>query len=126
MFPRDGKYNHFAEFEIIGGKLLPDGKYQRPTVTLLCNFPPATADKPSLLSHSEVETLFHEFGHVLHTITTRAKYGRFAGTQVRPISVRVPCQCFKNWVGIKMCSILSRRINRNHRRRFPATTIRKL
>src|SRR6202008_750486 len=31
MFPRDGKFNHFAEFEIIGGKLLPDGKYQRPT-----------------------------------------------------------------------------------------------
>src|SRR5205823_3756526 len=78
----DGKFNHFAEFEIIGGKLLPDGKYQRPTVTLLCNFPPATADKPSLLSHNEVETLFHEFGHVLHTITTHAKYARFAGTHV--------------------------------------------
>ncbi len=40
MFPRDGKFNHFAEFGIIGGKLLPNGKYQRPTVALLCNFPP--------------------------------------------------------------------------------------
>jgi len=40
MFPREGKFNHFAEFEIIGGKLLPSGKYQRPTVALLCNFPP--------------------------------------------------------------------------------------
>jgi Zn-dependent oligopeptidase len=98
MFPRDGKYNHFAEFEIIGGKLSPDGKYQRPTVTLLCNFPPATADKPSLLSHSEVETLFHEFGHVLHTITTRAKYGRFAGTHVPTDFVEAPSQMLQNWV----------------------------
>jgi Zn-dependent oligopeptidase len=98
MFPRDGKYNHFAEFEIIGGKLLPDGKYQRPTVTLLCSFPPATADKPSLLSHSEVETLFHEFGHVLHTITTRAKYGRFAGTHVPTDFVEAPSQMLQNWV----------------------------
>src|SRR5437868_14515605 len=98
MFPRDGKYNHFAEFEIIGGKLLPDGKYQRPTVTLLCNFPPATADKPSLLSHTEVETLFHEFGHVLHTITTRAKYGRFAGTHVPTDFVEAPSQMLQNWV----------------------------
>jgi Zn-dependent oligopeptidase len=98
MFPRDGKYNHFAELEIIGGKLLPDGKYQRPTVTLLCNFPPATADKPSLLSHSEVETLFHEFGHVLHTITTRAKYGRFAGAHVPTDFVEAPSQMLQNWV----------------------------
>ena len=40
MFPREGKYNHFAQFGIIEGKLLPDGKYQRPTVALVCNFPP--------------------------------------------------------------------------------------
>src|SRR6266513_5424554 len=82
MFPREGRFNHFAEFEIVGGKLLPDGKYQRPTVALLCNFPPATADKPSLMTHSDVETLFHEFGHALHSIVTRPKYGRFAGTHV--------------------------------------------
>src|SRR5437660_9053748 len=73
MFPREGKYNHFAEFEIISGKLLPDGKYQRPAVALLCNFPPPSADKPSLMTHQEVETLFHEFGHALHSIVTRAK-----------------------------------------------------
>jgi Zn-dependent oligopeptidase len=59
MFPREGKFNHFAQFEIISGKLLPDGKYQRPTVALLCNFSPPTADKPSLMTHQEVETLFH-------------------------------------------------------------------
>ena len=39
MFPREGKYNHFAEFAILDGHLLPGGKYQRPTVALVCNFP---------------------------------------------------------------------------------------
>ncbi|MEI7535093.1 MAG: M3 family metallopeptidase, partial [Verrucomicrobiae bacterium] len=82
MFPRDGKYNHFAQFGIIEGKLLPDGKYQRPVCCLVCNFPPPQPDKPSLLSHDEVETVFHEFGHAMHTILTRAKYSRFAGTSV--------------------------------------------
>ena len=56
MFPREGKYNHFAQFGIIEGKLLASGKYQRPTVALICNFPSPAKDKPSLLSHSDVET----------------------------------------------------------------------
>src|SRR5438876_859143 len=98
MFPREGKFNHFAQFDIISGKLLPDGKYQRPTVALLCNFPPATADKPSLLTHTDVETLFHEFGHALHSIVTRAKYGRFAGTHVPGDFVEAPSQMLQNWV----------------------------
>src|SRR5215467_11188517 len=54
MFPREGKFNHFAEFGIISGKLLSDGKYQRPVAALLCNFPPPSADKPSLMTHSDV------------------------------------------------------------------------
>ena len=49
MFPREGKYNHFAMFPLISGKRLPDGTYQRPTVALICNFPTAGKDKPSLL-----------------------------------------------------------------------------
>ena len=126
MFPRDGKYNHFAEFEIIGGKLLPDGKYQRPTVTLLCNFPPATADKPSLLSHSEVETLFHEFGHVLHTITTRAKYGRFAGTHVPTDFVEAPSQMLQNWVWDKNVLDSFAADYREPSKKIPGDTIQKM
>ncbi|MEO6035453.1 MAG: M3 family metallopeptidase [Verrucomicrobiota bacterium] len=98
MFPREGKYNHFAQFGIIEGKLLPDGKYQRPTVSLVCNFPPPSADKPSLLAHSEVETLFHEFGHVMHSVLTRAHSGRFAGTSVPRDFVEAPSQMLENWV----------------------------
>jgi len=126
MFPRDGKYNHFAEFEIIGGKLSPDGKYQRPTATLLCNFPPATADKPSLLSHSEVETLFHEFGHVLHTITTRAKYGRFAGTHVPTDFVEAPSQMLQNWVWDKNVLDSFAADYREPSKKIPGDTIQKM
>ena len=97
MFPRDGKYNHFAQFPIIEGKLLPDGKYQRPVCSLVCNFPPPQPDKPSLLSHDEVETVFHEFGHAMHTILTRAKYSRFAGTSVPQDFVEAPSQMLENW-----------------------------
>ncbi|HEV8185137.1 MAG TPA: M3 family metallopeptidase, partial [Chthoniobacterales bacterium] len=98
MFPREGKYNHFAQFDIIAGKRLADGRYQRPTVTLLCNFPPPSEGKPSLLSHSEVETLFHEFGHVMHSILTRADYARFSGTTVPRDFVEAPSQMLQAWV----------------------------
>jgi len=97
MFPRDGKYNHFAQFGIIEGKLLPDGKYQRPVCALVCNFPPPQPNKPSLLSHDEVETVFHEFGHAMHTILTRAKYSRFSGTSVPQDFVEAPSQMLENW-----------------------------
>ena len=97
MFPRDGKYNHFAQFGIIEGKQLPDGKYQRPVCCLVCNFPPPQPDKPSLLSHDEVVTVFHEFGHAMHTILTRAKYARFSGTSVPQDFVEAPSQMLENW-----------------------------
>ena len=97
MFPRDGKYNHFAQFGIIEGKLLPDGRYQRPVCSLVCNFPPPQPDKPSLMSHDEVETVFHEFGHAMHTILTRAKYSRFSGTSVPQDFVEAPSQMLENW-----------------------------
>src|SRR6185436_12475235 len=98
MFPREGKYNHFAQFGLIEGKLLGSGKYQRPTVALICNFPSPTKDKPSLLSHQDVETLFHEFGHAMHSILTRAKYVRFSGTSVPRDFVEAPSQMLENWV----------------------------
>jgi thimet oligopeptidase len=126
MFPRDGKFNHFAEFEIIGGKLLPDGKYQRPTVALLCNFPPPSADKPSLMTHSDVETLFHEFGHALHTITTHAKYGRFAGTHVPGDFVEAPSQMLQNWVWNKKVLDTFAADYRDPSKKIPAEIVQKM
>ena len=126
MFPREGKFNHFAEFGIISGKQLPDGKYQRPVAALLCNFPPPSADKPSLMTHSDVETLFHEFGHCLHEITTRAKYGRFAGTHVPGDFVEAPSQMLQNWVWDKKVLDTFAADYRDPSKKIPAEIIQKM
>src|SRR5438876_1855496 len=126
MFPREGKFNHFAQFEIISGKLLPDGKYQRPTVALLCNFSPPAADKPSLMTHQEVETLFHEFGHALHSIVTRAKYGRFAGTHVPGDFVEAPSQMLQNWVWDKKVLDTFAADYRDPSKKIPGEIIKKM
>src|ERR1700693_1338065 len=126
MFPREGKFNHFAEFSITGGKLLSDGKYQRPVCALLCNFPPASAAKPSLMTHSDVETLFHEFGHCLHEITTHAKYGRFAGTRVPGDFVEAPSQMLQNWVWDKKVLDTFAADYRDPSKKIPADIIKKM
>jgi Zn-dependent oligopeptidase len=126
MFPREGKFNHFAQFDIISGKLLPNGKYQRPTVALLCNFPPANGDAPSLMTHQDVETLFHEFGHALHSIVTRAKYGRFAGTHVPGDFVEAPSQMLQNWVWDKKVLDTFAADYRDPSKKIPAEIVKKL
>ncbi len=126
MFPREGKFNHFAQFDVISGKLLPNGKYQRPTVALLCNFPPPVGDAPSLMTHQDVETLFHEFGHALHSIATRAKYGRFAGTHVPGDFVEAPSQMLQNWVWDKKVLDTFAADYRDPSKKIPADIVKKL
>ena len=126
MFPREGKFNHFAEFGIISGKQLANGKYQRPVCALLCNFPPPSADKPSLMTHQDVETLFHEFGHCLHEITTRAKYGRFGGTHVPGDFVEAPSQMLQNWVWDKKVLDTFAADYRDPSKKIPADIIKKM
>lgn len=98
LFPREGKFNHYAVFPIIDGKQLDDGRYQRPVCSLVCNFPPPAPDKPSLLTHQDVETMFHEFGHAMHGILTRARFARFAGSSVPGDFVEAPSQMLEAWV----------------------------
>jgi thimet oligopeptidase len=97
LFPREGKYHHFAMFPIIDGKRLADGTYQRPVVSLVCNFTPPSGQTPSLLDHDSVDTLFHEFGHAMHAILTRASFSRFSGTSVPRDFVEAPSQMLENW-----------------------------
>lgn len=126
MFPREGKYHHFAQFGLIDGKVLPDGKYQRPTVALICNFPSPTKDKPSLMSHSDVETLFHEFGHAMHSILTRARYARFSGTSVPRDFVEAPSQMLENWVWDKKVLDSFAADYRDPSKKIPAEILAKL
>lgn len=96
LHPRDDKYGHAACFGTIRGKSTPKG-YQIPTATLVCNFPRGTEDKPALMPHGQVETFFHEFGHVLHHMVTTADLISQSGTSVARDFVEAPSQIFENW-----------------------------
>jgi thimet oligopeptidase len=96
LYPRPNKFSHAACFPMIAGKETPEG-YQMPVATLVCNFPAPTEDTPSLLTHNEVETFFHEFGHVLHNVLTTTALSSHSGTSVSRDFVEAPSQIFENW-----------------------------
>ena len=97
LFPREGTYGHAAAFTLTPGRLLPDSSYQRPVSAIRANFTRPTAGRPSLLQHGEVETLFHEYGHILHQVLTRAELVRFSGTSVERDFVEAPSQIMQHW-----------------------------
>lgn len=72
-------------------------KIERPVIFNVCNFTHPTADSPCLLSIDEVETMFHEFGHGLHGMLSRAKYKSQAGTNVDRDFVELPSQIHEHW-----------------------------
>lgn len=79
-------------------RLTPEGSVQRPVAFLTCNFSPAVAGKPALLSHDEVVTLFHEFGHGLHHMLTKVSCAGVSGINgVAWDAVELPSQFLENW-----------------------------
>lgn len=81
LFPREGKYGHACMANVISGHETMEGRVT-PFATLITNFPKPSRNHPSLLSHDEVLTLFHEFGHLMHETLTEAKYLSQAGANV--------------------------------------------
>lgn len=94
MFPREGKFSHAALFPLQAN--LKD--IQIGVCSLVCNFTKPTATKPSLLTHDEVTTTFHEMGHCLHHLCAeKVTIVSFAGTEVERDFVECPSQMLENW-----------------------------
>ena len=88
LFPREGKYGHAAAFPVRG---VSTRAKRTPLSALVTNF------NKEGLDHGELETLFHEFGHVLHGVLSKAEYNSHAGTSVKVDFVEAPSQMFEEW-----------------------------
>jgi Zn-dependent oligopeptidase len=97
LFPRADKYSHAAAFPLVVGHRRADGAYRRPVSAIVANLTPPDAGHPSLLRHEEVETIFHEFGHILHMSLTRAECARFSGAETEWDFVEAPSQIMEHW-----------------------------
>jgi thimet oligopeptidase len=93
MHPRENKYKHAAQWDLASGKAgktLPEG-------VLMCNFPTPGAE-PALMQHNDVETFFHEFGHLLHHILGgHTRWAGLSGTRTEQDFVEAPSQMLEEW-----------------------------
>lgn len=92
---RTGKYPGCAHFAIKGGRRISETEYQLPVVALVCNFSGSRNSAAVRLNHWEVETLFHEFGHALHSLLSRTDYQHFSGTRVVLDLAETPSNLFE-------------------------------
>ena len=97
LFARSGKRGG-AWMDVCLNRFRHGGRTQLPIAFLTCNFPPPTAGAPSLLTHDDVLTLFHEFGHGLHHLLTEVDYPGVAGISgVEWDAVELPSQFMENF-----------------------------
>jgi len=97
LYPREGKYSHAAVFPLTYGFDSSKNPYYStdrvlPLCSMVCNFP---ENEP--LSHGDVTTLFHEFGHVMHIICSRTKLSSFSSFNVESDFVEAPSQMLEYW-----------------------------
>jgi oligopeptidase A len=99
LYARAGKRGGAWMDDLQGRRLCSDGSIQLPIALINCNFTPPSGQGPALLTHDEVETLFHEFGHALQHMLTTVNYSQVAGINGIPWdAVEFPSQFFENWV----------------------------
>lgn len=119
-----------------------DGEVQRPVAYLTCNFAPPAGDHPCLLTHHDVETLFHEFGHCLHHLLTEIDWPQVNGiANVEWDAVELPSQLMENWTwqeeilsefahhyetDLKMPRDLMQRLQRSHHFQKAMLLVRQL
>ena len=96
FFPRASKRGGawMTEFR---GQSIKDGVEKRPFISIVCNFTKPTADAPALITHDELTTFLHEFGHALHGIFAQGRYPSLTGTSVSRDFVELPSQIMENW-----------------------------
>ena len=96
FFPRESKRGGawMTEFR---GQSIRNGVEQRPFINIVMNFTKPTADAPSLITHGELTTFLHEFGHALHGILAQGRYPSLTGTGVSRDFVELPSQLMENW-----------------------------
>jgi thimet oligopeptidase len=94
MHPRADKYSHAAQFGIRNGV----AGVQIPEAALICNFPGGVEGDPGLMEHNDVETFFHEFGHLLHHLFAgRQQWMGLSGISCEWDFVEVPSQLLEEW-----------------------------
>lgn len=112
LFPRDNKYKHAACFGVKPGI----AQTQLPESALVCNFPdPRKSDGPALMEYSDVETFFHEFGHLLHAIFGgHQKWANVSGINTEWDFVEAPSQMLEEWLANhEVLSIFARHYQTN-------------
>jgi len=92
LFVRKDKYSH-ACF----GSIIPACQNLTQVGVIIANFSPSKESRPSLLTHQEVTTFFHEFGHALHDCLGRTPYYLASGTRVKTDFVEMPSQLLEEW-----------------------------
>lgn len=97
LFPRPDKYTHFACFPISQYRIA-NGEEVVPVSALVCNFPEGDVNQPSLLYHSDAVTLFHEFGHLVHSMLGRSDIAMQGPFSVKGDFIEAPSQFLENWV----------------------------
>lgn len=95
-YPREGKRNGAWMSDFLEQKK-ENGEEVRPIVYNVANLTRPAEDRPSLLNIEEVETMFHEFGHALHSMLSRCTYASMSGTNVKRDFVELPSQIMEKW-----------------------------